>query len=163
VAPNAAPVAMTLPAAHPASAKQAAPEAALFGTGRQVRAVPAGWQGELGRHLAVGRRGSSATRQALTALRPWLVAAEAVTVLTVGDAPPPPADGLLALLPGQVPHRVLTRPGGNYRAALLAAAMDAGADGLEMGAYRSGRMLAWMLGRVTEHVLHHATLPLLLH
>jgi nucleotide-binding universal stress UspA family protein len=40
--------------------------------------------------------------------------------------------------------------------------MDAGADGLAMGAYRHGRMLEWMLDGVTEHVLHHATIPLLM-
>ena len=39
---DAALVAMTLPAPHPPSAEQAALEAALFGTGRPVLAVPAG-------------------------------------------------------------------------------------------------------------------------
>jgi len=42
------------------------------------------------------------------------------------------------------------------------AGVAVGADGLPMGAYRSGRMLEWMLGGVTEHVLHDATLKLLL-
>jgi len=45
---------------------------------------------------------------------------------------------------------------------LLAAALAAGAVGLAMGAYRSGRMLERMLGGATEHVLGHATLPRLL-
>jgi nucleotide-binding universal stress UspA family protein len=41
------------------------------------------------------------------------------------------------------------------------AALAAGADGLAMGAYGSGRMIEWILCGVTEHVLQHATLPLL--
>ena len=95
-------------------------------------------------------------------MRPWLEAAETVTVLTVTNAPPPPPDGPLAGLPGQLLHRTVAHAGGSDGAALLAAAADAGADGLAMGAYRRGRMLEWMLGGVTEHVLHHATLPLLM-
>src|SRR5665213_3094434 len=75
--PDAALLAMTLPPPHPPSAEQAALEAALFGTGRPVLAVPAGWRGGFGRHLAVGWRDTPSTRKALTALRPWLEAAEA--------------------------------------------------------------------------------------
>lgn len=155
-------VAMTLPAPHPVSAERAALEAALFGTGRPVLTVPAGWQGGFGRHLVVGWRDVPATRRALAALRPWLVAAETVTVLTVTDAPAPPPDGPLAGLPGRVTFRALDRAEGGDGAALLAGALAAGADGLAMGAYRRGRLLEWMLGGVTEHLLRHATLPLLL-
>jgi nucleotide-binding universal stress UspA family protein len=155
-------VAMTLPAPHPVSAEWAALEAALFGTGRPVLAVPAAWHGGFGRHLAVGWRDVPATRRALAALRPWLAAAETVTVLTAADALPPSPDGPLAGLPGRVMFRALDHTDGDDGAALLAGALAAGADGLAMGAYRRGRMLEWMLGGVTEHVLHHATLPLLL-
>jgi nucleotide-binding universal stress UspA family protein len=159
--PDAALIAMTLPPPHPPSAEQAALETAIFATARPVLAVPAGWQGGFGRHLAVGWHDTPATRQAVTALRPWLVAAETVTALTVGDAPLP-LDGPLTGLPGRVTQSVVAPAGGSDGAALLAAALEAGADGLAMGAYRRGRMLEWLLGGVTEHVLHHATLPLLL-
>jgi nucleotide-binding universal stress UspA family protein len=160
--PAAALIVMTLPAPHPARAEQAALEAALFATGRPVLVVPAGWRGGFGRHLAVGWCDTPATRQALTALHPWLAATETVTVLTVGDAAAPPRDAPLAGLPGKVTHRVVAPAAEGDGAALLAAAQEAGADGLAMGAYRRGRMLEWMLGGVTEHVLHHANLPLLL-
>jgi nucleotide-binding universal stress UspA family protein len=160
--PDAALVAMTLPKPHPPSAEQAALEAALFDTGRPVLAVPAGWQGGFGRHLAVGWHDTPATRQALTALRPWLAAAETITVLTVTDAPLPPPDGPLAGLPGRLTLRTLARAGGSDGATLLAAAIEAGADGLAMGAYRRGRLLEWALGGVTEHVSHHPALPLLM-
>jgi nucleotide-binding universal stress UspA family protein len=161
--PAAALIAMTLPAPHPPSAEQAALEAALFGTHRPVLVVPASWQGGFGRHLVVGWRDSPATRHALTALRPWLAAAETITLLTVGDGPAAPPTGPLAGLPGRLTQSVLPPDAaGGDGAALLAAAMDAGADGLAMGAYRRGRVLEWLLGGVTEHVLHHAALPLLL-
>jgi nucleotide-binding universal stress UspA family protein len=160
--PDAALVGLTLPAPNPPSAEQAALEAALFDTGRPALIVPAGWQGGFGRHLAVGWRDSPTTRQALGALRPWLLAAETVTVLMVTDAPLPPPDGPLAGLPGQVVLRTVAPGDDGDGAALLAAAVDAGADGLAMGAYRRGRMLEWMLGGATEHVLRHATMPLLM-
>ena len=160
--PAAALVALTLPAPHPPSAEQVALQAALFDSGRPALVVPAGWHGGFGRHLAVGWRDSPTTRQALGALRPWLAAAETVTVLTVTDAAPPAPDGPLAGLPGRVVLRTVAQGDAGDGAALLAAAMDAGADGLAMGAYRHGRMLEWMLDGVTEHVLHHATIPLLM-
>ncbi len=103
-------------------------------------------------------------------LRPWLEAAETVTALTVTDAAagsapatgaPRPPDGPLAGLEGRITRHVLP-PAGDDGATLLAAAQTAGADGLAMGAYRRGRMLEWIPGGVTAHVLHHATLPLLL-
>jgi nucleotide-binding universal stress UspA family protein len=46
----------------------------------------------------------------------------------------------------------------NHPTIRAAAALAAGADGPARGAYRSGRLL----GAVTEDVLRHATLPLLL-
>ncbi len=159
---DAALVAMALPSPHAHSPGQTALQAALFDTGQPVLAVPAGWQGGFGRHLAVGWRDTPATRRSLTALRPWLEAANTTTALTVTDVPPPPLDGPLAGLPGRVAHRTLPRTSGSDGAALLAAALDVGADGLAMGAYRGGRTLERILGGVTEHVLHHATLPLLL-
>lgn len=44
----------------------------------------------------------------------------------------------------------------------LAAAIEAGADGMVRGAWRRSRLLEWMLGGETRHVPRHATLPLLL-
>ena len=160
--PDAALVVLTLPGPHSDLAERAALEAAVFATGRPVLAVPADWKGGFGRHLAVGWRDSPDTRRALSALRPWLLAAETVTVLTVTDAPPPPPDGPLANLPGRLAQRRVAPAGRGDGAALLAAAADSGADGLAMGAYRHGRLVEFVLGGVTEYALHYATLPLLL-
>lgn len=157
---RAALVVLTLPRPHAPLAERAALEAAVFATGRPVLAVPADWHGSFGAHLAVGWHDTPATRHALTALRPWLLAAKTVTALTIGAALP--ADGPLAGLPGRLDQRTVTQGGQSDGAALLAAAAASGADALAMGAYRRGRILEWALGGVTEYALHHATLPLLL-
>lgn len=155
-------VVLTLPRPHAPLAERAALEAAVFATGRPVLAVPADWHGGFGQHLAVGWRDAAATRHALAGMRPWLRAARMVTALTIGDTPVPVADGPLAGLPGQLALQTITHGAHGDGAALLAAAEANGADGLAMGAYRRGRILEWVLGGATEHVLHHATLPLLL-
>lgn len=47
-------------------------------------------------------------------------------------------------------------------AALLAACQAQGADLLVMGAYGHTRLREWVFGGATRHVLHHATLPVLM-
>ncbi len=47
-------------------------------------------------------------------------------------------------------------------AALLAAATSVEASFLVMGGYTHGRVRQMMFGGVTQHVLHHAQLPVLL-
>lgn len=160
--PAAALVVLSLPAPHSALAERAALEAAVFGTGRPVLTVPPGWQNGFGRHLAVGWRDSPSTRRALTALRPWLAAAARLSVLSVTEGPVPPPDGPLAGLAGRMETQAVAPGAHGDGAALLAAAMAAGADGLAMGAYRRGRLIEFVLGGATEYVLHHAGLPLLL-
>jgi nucleotide-binding universal stress UspA family protein len=153
-------VVLTLPRLHAPLTDRAALEAAVFATGCPVLAVPADWHGGFGAHVAVGWHDTPATRHALTALRPWLLAAKAVTALTVGEASP--ADGPLVGLPGRLDQQTVAPGDHGDGAALLSAAVATGADMLAMGAYRRGRILEWALGGVTEYALHHATLPLLL-
>ncbi len=153
-------VVVTLPRPHAPLTEWAALEAAVFATGCPVLAVPGDWHGGFGAHLAVGWHDTPATRQAVTALRPWLLAAKAVTALTVGATAA--ADGPLAGLPGRFDQRTVTPGDDTDGAALLSAAVASGADVLAMGAYRRGRILEWALGGVTEYALHHARLPLLL-
>jgi nucleotide-binding universal stress UspA family protein len=161
---EAALVVMARPPSHARLIDRAAFEAGVFGTGRPLLAVPEEYTGGFGQHLAVGWADTPATRRAIEALRPWLAAAETVSVLAVGDrAEPPPPGTALDGLPARVEFRAVPITGHDDGAALVAAAIDAGADGLVIGAYRRGRLLEWMLGGVTEHVLHNATLPVLLH
>ena len=69
---------------------------------------------------------------------------------------------LLGLPAERVSFRTIGPKGGEEGDSLLAAVAKAGADGLVMGAYRRGRVMEWILGGVTRHVLHNATVPLLM-
>lgn len=59
-------------------------------------------------------------------------------------------------------HRAILAHEDDAGAALLAAAAEAGADLLVMGAYGRSRFSEWVFGGATRHVLHEATLPVLL-
>lgn len=156
-------IAMSLPGPDALPAQRAALDALLFTPDQPVLVVPAGWSGEFGRHLAVGWRDTEGTRRALVAARPWLRAADRVTLLAVADDGPSwPEDALLGVEPGRLERRRI-EPGGQDEAdSLLAAVADAGADGLVMGAYRRGRVMEWILGGVTQQCLCAATRPLLM-
>ena len=60
----------------------------------------------------------------------------------------------------KVVRRRLEVGGDEAGAALLAAAHEAQADLLVMGAYGKSRFSEWLLGGATRHVLEYATLPL---
>jgi len=165
VPPRAAAAALTvmaLPGPHPPHLEREAFDAVLFGSGRPVLAVPAAWHGRFGRHLAIGWRDTQGARRAIAAAAPWLAAAERLTFIEVGDAPSAVDPTPLAGTTATVARRTVPPDGRGDGAVLLAAAIEAGADGLVLGAYRRSRLLEWVLGGVTEHVLRHATLPLLL-
>jgi nucleotide-binding universal stress UspA family protein len=120
--------------------------------------------GGFGRHLAVGWRDDAHTRRSLEKLRPFLFAAEAVSVIAVtNDTAPLPADWAAAHLPQGAQWHVEKPDGRNDGTALLAAATALGADGLAMGAYRHGRLVERILGGVTSDVLREATIPVLMH
>ncbi len=156
-------VMMGLPQQHAALTARAALDAALFGPGQPVLVVPAGWTGGFGRHLAVGWRDTAATRHALQVARPWLDRAETVSVLFIGTGEPSWPDRSVLDLPApRVSFRAIDPKGGDEGASLLAAVAESGADGLVMGAYRRSRVMEWILGGVTRHVLHEAALPLLM-
>ena len=58
--------------------------------------------------------------------------------------------------------RRLAREAGGVGDTLLAAAADAGADMLVMGAYGHSRFREFVFGGATRHVLRHMTMPTLL-
>jgi nucleotide-binding universal stress UspA family protein len=152
-------------ATHPAAA--ASFDAALFDTGKPVLVVPPmippGAGAPFGRHLAVGWRDGPTTRRALEAMRPWLLAAGKVSVLTVADTDAAlPADWAAANLPQAATFRTVRPAGRSDGAALLAEAAAIGADGLAIGAFRHGRLIERLLGGVTAEALRAATMPVLM-
>ncbi len=147
--------------------------AALFESGRPVLVIPpppAGFEAgglpvhEVGRHIALAWNASAEATRALAAAMPFLVRADLVVVLCVGEeaGPATPVVDYLAL--HGVSARAGTVPSGTQSvgAVLLDAAVAGGADLLVMGAYTHGRLYEMIIGGATRHVLDHAAVPLLM-
>jgi nucleotide-binding universal stress UspA family protein len=139
--------------------------AAIFATGRLFLLVPPDLvQPDFGSHMAIAWKASDTAERAVVAALPWLERAARITILAAAAAAD--ADALLALLAGRgvaaaklAVEAVAAERDESIGALLLAAARAAGADSLVMGAYRRHRLLEWVLGGVTRHMLHHADLP----
>jgi nucleotide-binding universal stress UspA family protein len=140
--------------------------AALLRSGKPVLVVPGAWHGARKgfAHVAVGVSDSEVTRHAIAGAGPWLRAAARVTAIRIGDEQGA-ARSLNQLLGeyGKEPAlRVVARGGGDLGAQIVAEAKAAGADLLVTGAYRHARLIEWLLGGTTRHLLAAADLPLLL-
>ncbi len=146
---------------HPAAATGF--DAALFATEKPVMVMPPGAGSPFGRHLAVGWRNVPTTCASLAALRPWLMAATTVSLITVTDwEAAVPADWAAENLPQGAALHIVRSAGRTDGAALLAEAAALGADGLAMGAYSHGRLMERLFGGVTAEVLRDATIPVLM-
>lgn len=143
-------------------------EAALMETGRPVLLCPpAPLAGPLGVHVAVAWNGSTEAARALAAALPVLAAAEKVSLLSVATgaketlAPAAVMDYLSDHgIAAEAESR--TARASEVGQALLLAAREAGADLLLMGAYGQSRGRELIMGGVTQHVVDHADLPVLL-
>lgn len=142
-------------------------EAALLETGRLVLMCPPASPAATGAHVALGWNGSTEISRAITAALPILASADAVTLLAASDGqtgPLAPEDGQAYLASHGIACDVQTM---TVRAtatgqALLDGAEKAGADVLLMGAYGQSRRRELVLGGVTQHVIDHAEIPVLL-
>jgi nucleotide-binding universal stress UspA family protein len=155
---------VTASRAGPQDAAGKALHAALLATHRPVLVVPDRIGPTLGRHIAIAWHDDEPATKAVLAAMPFLAAAERVVVLhgRRSQSVPPVLPPLLA------EHRVAAEPR-NVQAgragmgqALLAAAHDARADLVVMGAYAHGPLVEAILGGVTRTMLHSADLPLLM-
>jgi nucleotide-binding universal stress UspA family protein len=142
-------------------------EAALLETGRLVLMCPPKAPGDIGAHIALGWNGSSEISRAITAALPILESAETVTLLSASEGtagPLGPEDGQAYLASHGIACGIKTikaRTTGTGQA-LVAGAQDAGATALLMGAYGQSRRRELVLGGVTQHIIDHADLPVLL-
>ncbi len=145
-------------------------EAALLETGKPVLLCPprAGEAAEaVGRHVAVAWNGSCEAARAVTIGLPVLAAAESVTIVALSDGAQKPL-GPEALEDYLASHGIAagietekskaTGVGG----ALLKISRASGADLLLMGAYGQSRRRELIMGGVTQHIIEHADLPVLL-
>jgi nucleotide-binding universal stress UspA family protein len=148
------------------------PEQVALACGRPVLVVPyAGRFATLGRRVLIGWNASREATRAVNDALPLLIAAEAVTVLTIDAREGPDAHGAL---PGADISLHLARhgvkaeiertvsagiPAGEL---MLSRAADLGADLLVIGAYGHSRVRELLLGGATRSILRSMTLPVLM-
>jgi nucleotide-binding universal stress UspA family protein len=120
--------------------------------------------GEIGRRAVVAWNGSREAARATKDALPFLVAAEAVTLLAAGDDAAATLDAGISLLRrhgAKVTARQIEL-GRGHGATLLDAAAAENADLLVMGAYGHSRLREIVLGGATREVLHGARMAVLL-
>ncbi len=143
-------------------------EAALIGSGRPILAVPRTHPAFVGRRIVVAWDGSLQAARAANDALPLLRAADAVEIVSVGDA-----DDLLTTVPGAEFARHLARHGvvvtvsdlpqdGSIAGTLRSHAGLVRADLMVMGAYRHSRPRECVFGGVTRSLLMDAPVPLFL-
>ena len=143
-------------------------DAALFRSGRPVVLVPSGSSDpEIGRTVIIAwKDGIEAARAVLGAL-PLLSKADAVKIVIVSDLENArqSAERLERYLEAhEIEASVAVEPRAAASAAeiLLTVAERQTAPLLVMGAYSHRRWREWAFGGVTDHMVHHATVPVLL-
>lgn len=138
----------------------------LFESGRPVLMAPPTAPDAVGTTVAVAWRDTADAARAVAAANPFLREAGAVTLLTVQerDAETPLPDvGRYLRRHGVKPTSVALPEGSADTASrLLAAAGEAGADLMVMGAYGHSRLRELILGGVTRDVLKSAEIPVLM-
>lgn len=142
-------------------------EAALMDSGTPLLVAPAKVPAQVGGHVAIAWNGGMEAARAVSAAMPLLAEAGSVTVLTVGDPCPPEATaeelaGYLASHGIDAKVRHLEASGEPMSATLLAAASQAGADLMVMGAYTHSRLRELVFGGVTYEILEAADIPVLM-
>jgi nucleotide-binding universal stress UspA family protein len=157
-----------LPWAEGAAQARDIAETVVFGAGRPVVVVPAGWEGARLDHLAVGWDGSRVAARALAdALRLMPMGAR-VTVLTVRGEKPvegyagPAIAGELSRAGWQAVAMEVPLDGRSVAGALQDRAHEAGAQLLAMGGFGHSRMRDLILGGATQGVLTDLRMPVLL-
>jgi nucleotide-binding universal stress UspA family protein len=141
-------------------------EETLAGSGRPILLAPAQPSANIGYVLALAWNGSPQAVRALGVAVPLLAAAEAVSLITVGDANEDEVPSVIEYLAwhgiaGKHVH-VERAPGQSTGAALLDAARGANADLLVMGGYGHRPWREALFGGVTREVLATGPIPLLL-
>lgn len=143
-------------------------EAALLESGTPLLVAASGPTDSLGRRIAIAWNGGLESARAVAAALPFITAAEAATIVTVGSPTPPEADAP-ALQAYLARHGVAAQissveaeGGRSVGETLLATATGADADMMVMGAYTHSRLRELVFGGVTREVLAAASMPVLM-
>ena len=142
-------------------------EAALLETGRPILLVPPDVPRSVGDAVLLAWNASPQAARAVAVALPLLAQAARVVVMAVGNgAEPEPTAGQLAGslawhgIAAEVRH--VAQGSRRVRDILLVEAKGLRADLLVIGAYSHSRMRQIVFGGVTEHMLDHAHLPVLM-
>lgn len=143
--------------------------AILMDSARPLLVAPRTPVSQLGKNIAIAWNNSPEAVRAINAALPFLLKADAVTVLIADEGHADAAIRELQNWLGWHGISINTRPvkpvglaGNAVGGALLETALREQADLLVMGAFTHSRLRQLILGGVTRHVLDHATIPLLL-
>ena len=150
----------------PADAKpiQLAFRAAVFRTGRPVLMIPAHYYGHFGDRVAIAWRNDARTIKALMPVMKLLGHAAEVHLLAGvrAGAPTPALPPVLLEHSIRATLHVLAIGAGPFGEQLLDRARDIGADLLVMGAHAHTWLHHILLGGVTNYVVNHAEVPVLM-
>lgn len=142
-------------------------EEAILHTGRPVLLVPRGMREFKLRKALIGWDGGLEVSRAVQQSLPFLVRAEAVTIATSQDkVDEKPGGRDLAHYLGchgvEAEVKMLNAKAHSAGEALLEMAADLGGDLLVTGGYAHTRLRQRILGGVTQHMLQHAEVPVLM-
>ena len=142
-------------------------EAALLETGRLVLLCPPAAVVSVGRHVAIGWDGQAEAARAVAAAMPILGAADQITVLAADtgarmELGPEDLRVYLARHDAGAEVRTFRARATEVAEGLLAHAREAGADVLLIGAYGHSRRRELLMGGVTQHLIDHSDLPVLM-
>jgi nucleotide-binding universal stress UspA family protein len=138
--------------------------AALFETDRPVLVVPPNAAAPFGRRIALAWRNDDRTTRATLSLMRCLRRLDRLLVLAGQhqDAPTPRLPDVVTEHRVSAELHVLPVGPGIFGEALLARAHELGADMIALGAYVHDPLHRLLLGGVTDYMLAHADLPLLM-
>ena len=142
-------------------------ETAILGTGRPLLVTPPSVPETIGSNVAIAWNGSAEAAHSVGAAMPFLAKASSVTVLTAdkGQTPGPGSAELIGYLSWhgiKAKAAAVAVKGGSTGNALLAEALNAGADLVVMGAYTHSRVREMIMGGVTRRVLDETGIPVLM-
>jgi nucleotide-binding universal stress UspA family protein len=142
-------------------------EAALFESGRPVLLAPPSAPKTIGENVLIAWNCSTEQSRATALAMPLLQRARRVTVYTIEGAtvPGPTGEQLARYLQiNNIPAQAITESAGQRRPGevILAKAAALGCDLVIKGAYTQSRLRQMIFGGTTQHILTHATLPVLM-
>ncbi len=142
-------------------------EAALMETGRAVLLVPPQAAGTVGETVIIGWNGSKESTAAIAGAMPFLASARNVYILARSEwnkPGPPPSDVVAYLARHGIAAEVREFETGDRSVGetLLDEGREVGADLIVLGGYGHSRTREMVFGGVTQHVLVHADIPVLL-